>query len=74
MKYYFDRYDGRRWIPDEIGAGCFDEDEARQKAQEVLLEIAQAQLPDGLALTMMVRVKDDHGMIVDESSLEMHTI
>ena len=45
-----------------------------RRRREVLLEIAQAQLPDGHALTMMVRVKDEHGMIVAESSLEMHTI
>ena len=45
-----------------------------RRRREVLLEIAQAQLPDGHALTMMVRVKDENGMIVAESSLEMHTI
>jgi len=71
--YYFDTYDGREWIIDDIGLEIENLEQARKDAHHALADIAKDELPDGEEMRMAVRVRDEAGEVVIDTALDLKT-
>ena len=60
QRYYFDTYDGERFIPDEDGIVLRGLDEAKAEAMRALPDMAKEATVDG-ARDFVVEVRDEAG-------------
>ncbi|WP_262273290.1 DUF6894 family protein [Microvirga yunnanensis] len=70
-RYFFDTYDGERFLPDETGLEFDDLQAAKLKAKEALPEMAKEALPDGNYRSFVVSVRDEAGAVVVRMSLSL---
>lgn len=70
-RYFFDTYDGDRFVPDDAGLQLLDLVEARAEAQKALPDMASDALPDGDQRTFVVMVRDEAGQVVARAALTL---
>lgn len=70
-RYFFDTYDGDRFVPDYDGIDLPDLVAARTEAQRALPDLARDALPDGDERTFAVIVKDEAGKVVLRAALTL---
>jgi hypothetical protein len=70
-RYFFDTYDGERFLPDEIGVEFENLEAARLEAQRSLPEMAREVLPDGNHRTFVVSMRNEAGAVVVRMSLSL---
>ena len=71
--YFFDTFNGDSWIDDDEGFDCENDGAARAEAHGGLGDIAYDEVPTGADRVMMVRVRDEEGLLL-ETHLDLHTI
>ena len=71
---HFDTFDGQNWIRDAEGIECPSVGAAMEQAKSALPDLAHDELPDGAALKMMVRVRDEVGQVIGEATLDMNSV
>ena len=72
-RFYFDCFDGREWARDDLGLECPSLDYALDEAQEALPEILREEILDHWALSLRVRIRDETGRQVGETTLDLRT-
>jgi|EndMetStandDraft_8_1072994.scaffolds.fasta_scaffold1112395_1 uncharacterized protein DUF6894 len=72
-RFYFDCFDGWEWVRDDVGLECPSLDRALAEAQDALPELARDMLPDGPALSIRVRIRDQKDVFVGEAALDIST-
>ena len=70
-RFYFDTYDGDRFLPDETGIEFKDIKAAKDEAQKALPDMAKDALPDGNHRTFVVSVRDEAGQVVLRVALSL---
>lgn len=70
-RYYFDTYDGERFVPDPDGADLPDLTAAKAETQKALPDIARDALPNGNHRTFMVSVREGTGEMLARASLTL---
>jgi hypothetical protein len=70
-RYFFDTYDGDRFLPDDVGLEFAGLDEAKAEAQRALPEMAREVLPDGNHRSFVVSVRDEAGTVRIRMSLSL---
>jgi hypothetical protein len=70
-RYFFDTYDGDRFLPDDVGLEFAGLEVAKQEAQKALPEMAREVLPDGNHRTFVVSVRDEAGTVRIRMSLSL---
>jgi hypothetical protein len=70
-RFYFDTYDGDRFLPDETGIEFENIKAAKAEAQKSLPEMARDGLPDGNHRTFVVCVRDEAGQVVLRVALSL---
>jgi len=70
-RYFFDTYDGYRFLPDEEGQELESIEAAKAEAQRAVPEMAKDELPDGDQRTFVVSVRDDAGQVVLRVALSL---
>lgn len=70
-RYFFDTYDGERFLPDETGLEFEGLEAAKREAQRTLPEMAKEALPDGSYRSFVVSVRDETGTVVVRMSLSL---
>jgi hypothetical protein len=70
-RYFFDTYDGDRFLPDDIGVEFENLEAARAEAQRSLPEMAREVLPDGNHRTFVVSMRNEAGAVVVRMSLSL---
>ena len=63
-RFYFDIREGVRFVPDEEGLEVPDLDAAEREAAEAAAEIGRSLLPVGMARSVTVEVRNEHGQRV----------
>jgi len=69
--YFFDTFDGERFVRDGLGLECETLEEAKSEGQRALPEMAREVLPDGNHRTFVVSVRDEAGTVVMRMSLSL---
>jgi hypothetical protein len=70
-RYFFDTYDGDRFLSDDVGLEFAGLDEAKAEAQKALPEMAREVLPDGNHRSFVVSVRDEAGVVRVRMSLSL---
>ncbi|KFG68726.1 hypothetical protein [Microvirga sp. BSC39] len=70
-RYFFDTFDGERFVRDDVGLECETLEEAKSEGQRALPEMAREVLPDGNHRTFVVTVRDEVGTVVMRMSLSL---
>lgn len=70
-RFFFDTYDGDRFIPDELGLELDDIEAAKIEAERALPDMAWDELPDGNQRTFIVSVRDEAGQVVLRAALSL---
>ncbi|QRM34526.1 hypothetical protein JO965_33355 (plasmid) [Microvirga sp. VF16] len=70
-RFFFDTYDGERFVSDEQGQELEDIEAAKIIAQEELPQMAWDELPDGDQRTFIVSVRDGAGQVVIRAALSL---
>ena len=70
-RFFFDTYDGDRFILDDTGIEMEDLEAAKAEAQKALPEMASDRLPDGDQRTFIVSVRDEAGQVVLRAALSL---
>ena len=70
-RYFFDTYDGSRFVSDTEGIELQSVEMARIEAQKALPDLAQDGLPDGNQKTFIVSVRDEAGQVVLRAALTL---
>jgi hypothetical protein len=70
-RYFFDTYDGSRFISDTEGLELQSVEIARSEAQKALPDLARDALPDGDQKTFIVSVRDEAGQVVLRAALTL---
>jgi hypothetical protein len=70
-RYFFDTYDGVRFLPDDTGIEFESLEAARAEAQRFLPEMAREVLPDGNHRSFVVSVRDEAGTVRIRMSLSL---
>jgi uncharacterized protein DUF6894 len=70
-RFFFDTYDGDRFILDELGLELEDIEAAKLEAERALPEMAWDELPDGNQRTFIVSVRDEAGEVVLRAALSL---
>jgi hypothetical protein len=70
-RYFFDTYDGRQFVGDDVGLELESLGAAKAAAQKSVVEMAQDELPDGDRREFVVSVKDEDGVEVLKVSMAM---
>ncbi|UVF22838.1 hypothetical protein HPT29_028470 (plasmid) [Microvirga terrae] len=70
-RYFFDTYDGERFVPDPDGVDLPDLAAAKAEAQKALTDIARDALPNGDQRTFMVSVRGGTGELLARASLTL---
>src|SRR3954465_14720563 len=72
VRFFFDTFDGESWVQDDEGIECADHEAARNTAHAALAALAKDQVPNSDQRVMIVRVRDDDGLLL-ETSLALQT-
>jgi hypothetical protein len=70
-RYFFDTYDGRRFVRDEEGLELESLGAAKAQGQRAVVDMARDELPDGDERTLVVSVRDEAGKEVLRVALSM---
>jgi hypothetical protein len=70
-RYFFDTYDGHRFVADEEGQQLENFEAARAEAQRALPEMARDEIPVGDGRTFVVSVKNETGRVVLRTALSL---
>jgi hypothetical protein len=70
-RFFFDTYDGDRFLPDDIGLEFGSLEAAKLEAQKALPEMAKETLPDGNHRSFVVSVRDETGTVRIHMSLSL---
>jgi hypothetical protein len=70
-RYFFDTYDGVRFLPDDTGIEFESLEAARAEAQRFLPEMAREVLPDGNHRSFVVSVRDEARTVRIRMSLSL---
>jgi hypothetical protein len=70
-RFYFDTYDGDRFLLDEAGVEFETLEEAKAEAQRSLPEMAREELPCSNHRTFVVSVRNEAGGVVVRMSLSL---
>jgi hypothetical protein len=70
-RFFFDTYDGDRFIPDDEGIELDDLEAAKAEAHKTLPEIARDNLPDGDQRVFIASVRDEAGQVVMRLALSL---
>jgi hypothetical protein len=70
-RFYFDTYDGDRFLADETGIEFEHIKAAKAEAQKALPDMARDALPDGSHRTFVVSVRDEAGQVVLRVALSL---
>jgi hypothetical protein len=70
-RFFFDTYDGDRFLPDEVGVEFESVEAAKLEAQRSLPEMAREVFPEGNHRTFVVSVRNEAGTVVVRMSLSM---
>lgn len=70
-RYFFDTYDGHRFISDAEGIELKDIDMAKAEAQKALPDLARDALPADDQKTFIVSVRDEDGQVVLRAALSL---
>jgi hypothetical protein len=70
-RYFFDTYDGDRFLPDDTGLEFESLEAARAEAQKSLPEIAREVLSDSNHRSFVVNVRDEAGTVRIRISLSL---
>jgi hypothetical protein len=70
-RFFFDTYDGDRYVPDEKGLDLPDVEAAELEAQRTLPDMAHYTLLDGSHRSFVVTVRDEAGQIVLRTALSL---
>lgn len=70
-RFFFDTYNGERFLPDESGLEFANLEAAKDEAQKALPEMAREALPDGNYRSFVVSVRDEDGSVVVRMSLSL---
>jgi hypothetical protein len=71
QRYFFDTYDGERFMPDETGVELADLDEAERELARFLPAMAQETFAKSDHREFVVRVRDDDGKTVLKAALTL---
>lgn len=72
-RFFFDTFDGTRFVPDEDGLELDNIETAKAEAQKALPDLARDGLPDGNHNTFVVSVRDEEGKVVLRAALSLVT-
>ncbi|WP_445504589.1 DUF6894 family protein [Microvirga sp. G4-2] len=70
-RYFFDSYDGDRFIPDHEGLELRDIAAAEREARKALPDMAKDALPDGDPQTFIISVRNEAGQVVLRAALSL---
>ena len=70
-RYFFDTFDGERFVRDDIGVEFESLESAKAEAQRFLPEMASDALPDGNHRTFVVSVRNEAGYVLMRMSLSL---
>jgi hypothetical protein len=70
-RYFFDTYDGDRFIPDHEGLELRDLTAAEREAKKALPDMARDALPDGDERTLIISVRNEAGQVVLRAALSL---
>lgn len=70
-RYFFDAYDGDRFVPDTNGLELPDLAAAKIEARKALPDIARDALPGGDQRTFLICVKNEAGQVVPRVGLTL---
>lgn len=70
-RYFFDTYDGNRFIPDHEGLELRDLTAAERETRKALPDMARDALPDGDQQTFVVNVRNEAGHVVLRAALSL---
>lgn len=70
-RYFFDTYDGDRFLSDDTGLEFESLEAARSEAQKSLPEMAREVLPDSNYRSVIVNVRDEAGTVRIRMSLSL---
>jgi hypothetical protein len=72
-RYFFDTDDGQSLNVDDVGIECESLEQVHKEAVATLPSLASDQLPDGEALRVSVKVRDEQGKYLMETRLTIET-
>jgi flagellar basal body-associated protein FliL len=70
-RFFFDTYDGDRFVSDDVGLELDNVASAKAEAQRALPEMATDALPDDSHRTFVVNVRDETGKVVVRIALSL---
>jgi hypothetical protein len=70
-RYFFDTYDGSRFVPDPDGIELENLDAAKAEAQGALPDLARDAIPSNDQNTFIVSVRDEAGQVVLRAALTL---
>ena len=70
-RYFFDTYDGSRFVPDPEGIDLDSLDMAKAEAQRALPDLARDAIPSNDQNTFIVSVRDQAGQVVLRAALTL---
>jgi hypothetical protein len=70
-RYFFDTYDGRSLVPDEVGLDLKDLAAAKAEAQGALPDMARDALPDSNNRTFVISVRDEAEQVLVQIALSL---
>jgi hypothetical protein len=70
-RYFFDTYDGDRFIRDDEGLELRNIEAAKAEAQKALPDIARDVLPNGNQISFVASVRDEAGATVLRAALSL---
>jgi hypothetical protein len=68
-RYFFDTFDGKELMRDEVGIELGDLERVRVEAIDALPDLAREELPDGDESVFAVQARDEEGRIVFTATL-----
>jgi hypothetical protein len=70
-RFFFDTFDGSRYIYDDAGLKMESLEAAKSEAQRALSDLARDALPNGDQSAFIVQVKDETGQVVFRATLSL---
>ena len=70
-RYFFDTYNGNRFVPDDAGVELENVEAAKAMASRGLADMAEDDLPDGDQRSFVVRVRDEAGEVLLQAALSL---
>lgn len=70
-RFFFDTYDGDRFVPDDQGQELSDIETAKLAAQAALPDMAKDKLPDGDQRVFLVSIRDEAGQVAMRIALSL---